>query len=130
MREVAAGAVLEARLLVDREVREVELGDLRNDVSVPEPAAAAALLEEVVDGVEDAPRVPARDDGALSVGRDLERVEAVRRQRLVDREEDARVALRLAAGQLLVELREFGRGDPDGLIVLPLRGDFGTNPGE
>ena len=62
VREIAEAAEFEGRALVHVEPRNVGRGALRHHVAVPEPAAAAAPLEEVVDGVERAASV---DGGEL-----------------------------------------------------------------
>ena len=61
----ADGAVLEVRLLVDVESGEVDGVLLRHDVAVPEPVAAAAPLEEVVEAVPHAAQVRAGDGDNL-----------------------------------------------------------------
>ena len=72
VREVADAAVGEARDLVLVQSVQTRSRALRHHVSIPEPAAAAATLEEIVDGIERAPSVDGGD--GKTAGDGLERV--------------------------------------------------------
>ena len=61
VREVTDGAVLEVRLLVNVEIREIDRILLRHHVAVPKPVAAAAPFKEVVEPVPHAARIRAGD---------------------------------------------------------------------
>ena len=57
VREVPHAAVLESRLLVDVQPRQVDVPALRHHVAVPEPSASAASLKKVIDGIQHAAEV-------------------------------------------------------------------------
>ena len=61
MREIADATILEVRLLAHVKAGEVNGILLRNNVSVPEPAASAATLKEIVEAVPHAAHIGACD---------------------------------------------------------------------
>ena len=108
VREIADAAVLEVGFLLHIEAGEVDRVLLRHDVDVPEPAAAAAPFQEVVETVPDAPHVRADDLRARAVGRDRVGIPAGGGHRRIDGERDEPVGGRLP-GDLLVVARELRR---------------------
>ena len=123
VREVTEAAELEGGMLKHVKPRDIRRGTLRHHVAVPEPAAAAAPLKEVVDGIERAASV---DGGELqSGGIRLHPVRVVPVLRRRQRGESDRLLARRRGGNnrqpiaadLLPVARQLLRGDPVRLLA-------------